>query len=233
MQAIKIQCDCGQKIAFDVEPLNGQMPYALQCPACNRDITAQANEVLWTQSGQPRLRINPGPATPVAPEPEISAAPGVQRTRYAPAPAAAVNVQSGTLGAIAGALVGFGLWYMVFKSVDHHLDLIRGPNNSPFMIALVGLLAGLGGWILGRGGDAAIGKAAAMSTFLVIAGGQFLIVRAVVHIVWGPDNPFIKVNYWKAYGTSFSIATIIFGLIGIALAYVAGSGLLVKILPKR
>ena len=41
---IKIICHCGQKYAFDVQPVDGRMPVSVNCPACGRDGTAAANE---------------------------------------------------------------------------------------------------------------------------------------------------------------------------------------------
>jgi len=41
---IKIVCHCGQKYAFDVQPVNGRMPVAVNCPVCGRDGTIAANE---------------------------------------------------------------------------------------------------------------------------------------------------------------------------------------------
>jgi hypothetical protein len=43
---IKIECECGQHYAFDVEPLNGRMPSSITCPACGADGTIVANEVI-------------------------------------------------------------------------------------------------------------------------------------------------------------------------------------------
>jgi hypothetical protein len=43
MIPIKIQCGCGQRYAFDVEPVNGAMPSRVICPACGADGTAAAN----------------------------------------------------------------------------------------------------------------------------------------------------------------------------------------------
>jgi len=44
MVPVKIICHCGQKYAFDVQPVNGQMPVSVTCPACGRDGTIAANE---------------------------------------------------------------------------------------------------------------------------------------------------------------------------------------------
>lgn len=46
MITVKIQCGCGQKYAFDVEPVNGRMSSPAVCPACGADGTAAANEVI-------------------------------------------------------------------------------------------------------------------------------------------------------------------------------------------
>ncbi len=55
---IKIECGCGQRFAFDVEPVNGQMPTAVACPACGSDATSAANEII--------AQTHPAPAIPVA-----------------------------------------------------------------------------------------------------------------------------------------------------------------------
>jgi hypothetical protein len=46
MIPVKIFCVCGQKYAFEVQPLDDQMPVAVACPVCQRDGTAAANEIL-------------------------------------------------------------------------------------------------------------------------------------------------------------------------------------------
>ncbi len=46
MTLIKIQCGCGQRYAFDVEPVQGRMPHVVACPACGADGTSVANEIL-------------------------------------------------------------------------------------------------------------------------------------------------------------------------------------------
>jgi hypothetical protein len=46
MIPIKIQCQCGQKYAFDVEPVNGRMAHAVACPVCGADGTAAANSMI-------------------------------------------------------------------------------------------------------------------------------------------------------------------------------------------
>ena len=46
MIPVKIFCVCGQKYAFEVQPVNGAMPVPVNCPACKRDGTEQANRHL-------------------------------------------------------------------------------------------------------------------------------------------------------------------------------------------
>jgi hypothetical protein len=77
MVPIKIQCDCGQRYAFDVEPVDGRMPSAIVCPTCGADGTTAANESIARllppiAPGSPIRMIspaNPGPiqTTPMTP----------------------------------------------------------------------------------------------------------------------------------------------------------------------
>jgi hypothetical protein len=60
MIPIKIHCGCGQPYAFDVEPVQGRMPYPVACPACGLDGTAAANGII----AQSMPAIAP-PPTPV------------------------------------------------------------------------------------------------------------------------------------------------------------------------
>jgi hypothetical protein len=50
MIPIKIECECGQRYAFDAEPVNGQMPFSVACPVCGADGTIAANQILVQQS---------------------------------------------------------------------------------------------------------------------------------------------------------------------------------------
>jgi hypothetical protein len=43
---IKIQCGCGQKYAFDVEPDNGSLRQSVHCPVCGSDGVAVANQLI-------------------------------------------------------------------------------------------------------------------------------------------------------------------------------------------
>jgi hypothetical protein len=61
MISIKIQCGCGQRYAFDVEPVNGRMTSPVACPSCGADGTVAANAII-AQSTQPQSTIIPEPA---------------------------------------------------------------------------------------------------------------------------------------------------------------------------
>jgi tetratricopeptide (TPR) repeat protein len=68
---VKIFCSCGQKYSFEVQPLDGRMPFPVACPACGQDGTHQANQfIVRIRNGitQPlpspggNLFLNSGPA---------------------------------------------------------------------------------------------------------------------------------------------------------------------------
>jgi len=66
MISLKVQCSCGQKFVFDVEPVNGRMPSAVRCPACGQDATQAANEQIARRAAT---------AAPPAPAPRKRRAP--------------------------------------------------------------------------------------------------------------------------------------------------------------
>jgi succinoglycan biosynthesis transport protein ExoP len=56
MIEIKIQCDCGQRYKFDVDPLNGRMPSTVNCPVCGLDGTARANALIQQIMANPAAK---------------------------------------------------------------------------------------------------------------------------------------------------------------------------------
>ena len=80
---IKVQCDCGQKFKFDVEPVNGQMPFAVKCPVCGFDGTPRANVILQ------QLLASAPPQSASAPAPLSIAAAAAPAPAYTPPPAPA------------------------------------------------------------------------------------------------------------------------------------------------
>ena len=76
---LKVVCQCGQKFAFDVEPVGGRMPFTVNCPVCNADGTAAANQLLAE-----KFRFVPPPPVAVAPAPFTASA-----SEITPSPAVA------------------------------------------------------------------------------------------------------------------------------------------------
>jgi hypothetical protein len=46
MIPVKIQCGCGQRYAFEIEPVCGRMFTPVACPVCGADGTGAANDVI-------------------------------------------------------------------------------------------------------------------------------------------------------------------------------------------
>src|SRR5262245_23471512 len=89
LMEISVQCTCGTKYKFDVEPVHGRMAAPVSCPACGADGTEQANDFLRLQASAP-----PPPPPPPSDVSTSAAgatpAPGggLRINRPAPAPAA-------------------------------------------------------------------------------------------------------------------------------------------------
>jgi uncharacterized protein YxjI len=66
MLEVKIQCDCGTKYKFDVEPVNGMLPGPVQCPTCGSDGTAAGNEIIQQKLAAVSPVGAPGPVVPTA-----------------------------------------------------------------------------------------------------------------------------------------------------------------------
>jgi hypothetical protein len=103
MTSIKIECGCGQRYAFDVDPHDGRMPHTVACPVCGTDGTGAANDVIAQTlqplevAAAPRVRVHL-PTTvseppvrlaesavhiaPSAPAVHVAAAPAAPRTTH-------------------------------------------------------------------------------------------------------------------------------------------------------
>ncbi len=99
---LKVVCECGQKFKFDVEPVNGQMPFNVNCPVCNKDGTAAANAMLaeLPKSPPPPVTATTVPPTSTVPrtalrihiaESETTATPSPTPRPTAPRPIAALK----------------------------------------------------------------------------------------------------------------------------------------------
>lgn len=83
---IKLLCQCGTKFAFDAEPVDGRMPFTLNCPTCNLDCTEYANACIAQA-----LAAGTPPPAPAQPAPAAAPTPavGLRLRSHAAAPAAA------------------------------------------------------------------------------------------------------------------------------------------------
>ncbi len=88
---VKIQCDCGTRYKFDVEPLHGRMPQKVGCPHCGADGTPAANAFL-------REKLS------------LASAVG-RRDRFGP----------GLAGAVSAAMVAMLAWYFLIKLTGYPL----------------------------------------------------------------------------------------------------------------
>lgn len=176
---IKVLCDCGQKFKFDVEPINGQMPFTVNCPSCGFDKTSEANAVLaQTPAAEPvlagsagRLQLNRAAQTS-APVAELL-------PQAAPRPSArpiAVRVQPkqtkgefnlglGVLGAFLGAGLGVGLMFGFYTLLGFRF---------PWLGVGIGALTGFGARLLYKGTDSVLGFIAGGIALVAVVGTLFL-----------------------------------------------------------
>ena len=178
MIPVKIQCDCGQKYAFEAEPVNGRMASTVTCPSCGTDGTAVANEIIArTLPPQPailpaspsgmRLAATPPPIRPDSPS-QPSALP-TARTFPVPQPAPQVagefNLGLGILGAFLGAAVGVGAMFGFFEWAGFRFPLL-GVG--------IGVLTGFGARLLYKGTDNTLGIISGGIALLAVVGTLFL-----------------------------------------------------------
>ena len=202
---LKVVCQCGQKYVFDVEPVGGQMPFTVNCPACNTDGTATANALIAQQtiaSPPPPiapvvsgLRINrevhaptptstPPPLTSVggssAPPPIGAMRPLATDKQSKPKADGEFSLGRGILGAVLGSAAGCGLLFAFW---------IWAHFRFPLMGIAVGAAAGYGARWLSRGTDmtlgiitAVIAGASVTGTFVLMYGGfaVFNIISIVI-----------------------------------------------------
>ena len=91
MIPIKIHCACGQRYAFEVEPVNGQVASPVACPACGADGSAAANAAIAQSAPTPVPAAAPLPqasqpkaAPTLRVQPTVAAAHAPRRTTHQP-----------------------------------------------------------------------------------------------------------------------------------------------------
>jgi hypothetical protein len=194
---LKVVCDCGQKYKFDVEPVNGLMPFKVACPTCGVDGTGRANvELAGILSSPPPLRVAPPPEpAPASTPPAIAAPPpvgGLRLNRPAPAPAASTPPPIPTASAPAPITAVRPTAGGARKPKDAgEYSLVKGIAGAvlgaalgaglmygfflwadfrfPLMGTCIGVLTGFGARILAKGTDTTLGA---------ISGGVALVSTA-------------------------------------------------------
>jgi hypothetical protein len=167
---LKVLCNCGQKYKFDVEPVNNQMPFGVNCPVCGADGTDHANTLIAQSVAAPAVVLPP-------PQPRVTAR-AITRPASVPAPAQAksrgeFNLGLGILGAFLGALLAAGA-------------LIGFSMAVGFRFPLFGTAIGLAtGWTarwLYKGTDNTLGIASSVVA-LVFTGGALFVIYGEFHLL--------------------------------------------------
>ena len=142
---LKIICQCGQKYKFDVEPVNGRMPFTVKCPICGLDGTGTANTMLAARTAAPptaRMATPPVAAQvgAVAPPPAMASAPapvsvspppppvGLRTNPVAPATVAAAAPPPPP---IAPQVAGLRINHAAPASAGPPVATVGGDNNAP------------------------------------------------------------------------------------------------------
>jgi hypothetical protein len=201
---VKVECSCGTRYKFDVEPVNGVMPVGVSCPSCGVDGTQSANAViqhaLAVQSAsvgapavvadRPRIRLNipapGGPQQPAAHEPlaAVAAPVGapapvrpVPRTALGPAQPAA-EAGKGRFGmGILGAVLGTLLGVGIWLGIFYATDLGSKSFIKLFCIG-VGITAGFGARLLSKDeGSHDLGYITAAIALVGIFAAQYTIAK--------------------------------------------------------
>jgi hypothetical protein len=127
---IKIQCSCGTRYAFEVEPVNGWMPVRVKCPGCGVDGTDVANDIL--RQSRAAAAAAPGPVPQPTPAPAQPSQPvaGLQ-----PAVVQEKQRRMGTLiwrAAIFLMVIFLGawIWYAFFGSHPRVVYLEKIPRGD-------------------------------------------------------------------------------------------------------
>ena len=202
---IKIQCDCGQRYKLDVEPVEGRMPFTVNCPTCGVDGTEKGTDLiqqaLATASGSSsaltpsvpsKLRLSIGktarePVAPMVVDPQSAPTPSpLFGSAQVEADAAIATPRLrkpsfglGLLGGFAGALVGGAVYFLIVKTT--------GLRISFFAIGV----GGLAGWmaeLFGKGeGSKELAGITAVFTISAIIAAQYFLALIWWHNLLGAD----------------------------------------------
>jgi hypothetical protein len=198
MIPIKIQCGCGQRYSFDVEPVHGRMTTPVACPICGVDGTNAANEkIAQTLAAQPAAPPPPAritrlrPAAPPAHAEAIARPLAPPMSEASPKASGEFNLGLGVLGAFIGALIGVGAMFGFYEWAGFRFPLL-GVG--------IGILTGFGAKLLYKGTDSTLGIISGVIALVAVVGTLYLM-----------------------YGT-FPVISIISVAVSVSMAYRISSG---------
>ena len=130
---IKIECGCGTRYSFEVEPRDGRMPFSVQCPACHADGTGAANQIIAEMSPPAPSAFSLQPSafeTPsVAPRLDLAAFKAQKRA----AEERAFRKGAWIIAAVAiliAACLGAWAWYAFVGSKPHLAATLALPGGA-------------------------------------------------------------------------------------------------------
>lgn len=215
---LKILCNCGTKFKFEFEPVNGRVPFMVNCPGCGVDSTETANAQIQETLGvtvpknslveagavgaptESRLRVRVHVPTPAAELSTPVVNPVAPRQFTPPAFSAYAPPDEGLspkfflglLGAVLGVLLGCAIWYLVF-----HFS----GKNFRLLAVVVGFAGGLGAKLFSKDeGSSQLGVITAVFVLVGIMFTAFYIGRERAHnFVGGIEGEFYdeQVSYAK------------------------------------
>lgn len=163
---IKIQCPCGTRYKFDVEPVNGLMPGPIFCPTCSLEGTEAGNSILQSHfpaSISAPAASAPPPLAPPVPVPAPARVATTTKKKLPRLPSHEPSVVLATIGAVVAALIGMLFWYGFMQ--------VTGIASG-WIAWGVGAFVGLGTKMMGRGGATSFGAIAAVCALVAILGGR-------------------------------------------------------------
>jgi hypothetical protein len=208
---IKIQCNCGTRYKFDVEPVDGRAPTELACPACGASWTDYTNAMIAqalaaSVPAPSAAAAAPAGLVPPAPSPaRISlrvAAPAAQPAPAASEASAAVGpevpapapsgrpmprmvglnpVLEESKGNFGLGLLGAAIGSLVGSLIYFALFSYDAFYALKLMAIGVGLLAGLSGKLLAKEGCNELGIIAATLSVAGVVGAQYFVTRSWWH----------------------------------------------------
>jgi hypothetical protein len=138
---IKIECGCGTRYSFEVEPRDDRMPFPVQCPACHADGTAAANQIIAEMSPPAPSAFSPQPSAfetpPVAPRLDLAAFKAQKRAAEERAFRKGARLIAAVVILIAACL-GAWAWYAFAGSKPHLAATLALPGGAPARIQFLG-----------------------------------------------------------------------------------------------